>query len=61
MKDYLVNVKYIQSTDMIVNAINKKDAIKKVEGLFKNHIKNNTIREKIFSKSPDFKYKIIRK
>lgn len=61
MKDYLVTIKCINTTSVMVKASNKKEAKKKVEGLFKNHIKNNTIREKIFSKSPDFKYKIIRK
>ena len=33
MKDYLVDVKFIQKTSMKVNAYNKRDAIRKIDNL----------------------------
>lgn len=57
MKDYLVNIKYIQSTNMIIKAINKKDAIYKVNDVLNNIDLSN----KIFDNEPFFKYKATRK
>ncbi len=56
MKDYLVNIKCIQSTSMIIKAINKKDALNKV-----NDVLNNiNLSNKIFDNEPFFKYKATR-
>lgn len=60
MKDYLVNVKYIQSTDMIVNAINKKDAIKKVNDVLNKSLNSKKLSNKIFDNDPFFQYKVTR-
>lgn len=60
MKDYLVNVKYIQSTDMIVNAINKKDAIKKVNDVLNKSLNSKKLSNKIFGNAPFFQYKVTR-
>lgn len=57
MKDYLVDVKFIQSTNMMVNASCKKDALKKVESLLKNYSNSNKDINFIFDGSYEFKYK----
>lgn len=58
MKDYLIDVKYIQSTSMIMNALNKKDALKKVDVLIKNYVESNNELSTLFDKAPIYKYKI---
>lgn len=60
MKDYLVNVKYIQSTSMIIKAISKKDAIKKVTEVLNKCLNSKKLSNKIFDKEPFFQYKVTR-
>lgn len=57
MKDYLVDVKFIQSTNMMVNASSKKDTLKKVNSLLKNYSNSNKNINFIFDGSYEFKYK----
>lgn len=57
MKDYLINVKCIQTMDVMVNAKTKKQAIAKLDKLIKEHANNKDL-GKILYKSPKFKYKV---
>lgn len=58
MKDYLVDVKFIQKTRMKVNAYNKRDAIRKIDNLLKQNIKDKSKLMNIFGKGFYLKYKI---
>ena len=57
MKKYLVTIKKIQMTKMIVSATSSNKAIEKVDELLTNSIENNVSLEKTFDKSPFFRYK----
>jgi len=58
MKDYLVDVKFIQKTSMKVSAYNKMDAIRKIDNLLKQNIKDKSKLTNIFGKDFYLKYKI---
>lgn len=58
MKDYLVDVKFIQKTSMKVNAYNKRDAIRRIDNLLKQNIKDKSKLTNIFGKDFYLKYKI---
>lgn len=58
MKDYLVDVKFIQKASMKVNAYNKRDAIRKIDNLLKQNIKDKSKLTNIFGKDFYLKYKI---
>ena len=58
MKKYLVTVKRIQITSMMVNGKNTTDAINKVNDLMLKCEKNKVSFEKIFDLNSSFKYKV---
>ena len=58
MKKYLVTVKRIQITSMMVNGKNTTDAINKVNDLMLKCEKNKVSFEKIFDQNSSFKYKV---
>lgn len=58
MKKYLINIKKIQITNMLVNAKNKKTAIDKVSDLLMNNISDSTHLNKIFNEKPLFEFKL---
>ena len=60
MKDYLVDVKFIQKTSMKVNAYNKKEAIRKIDNLLRQNIKDKSKLTNIFGKDFYLKYKIFK-
>lgn len=55
-KDYLITIKKIEITEMMVNDTSKAKAIKKVDDFLNNCIKNNISLTKTFNKKPFFKY-----
>ena len=58
MKDYLVDVKFIQKTSMKVNAYNKKEAIRKIDNLLRQNIKDKSKLTNIFGKDFYLNYRI---
>lgn len=60
MKDYLVDVKFIQKISMKVNAYNKKEAIRKIDNLLRQNIKDKSKLTNIFGKDFYLKYKIFK-
>lgn len=56
MKDYLVNVRCIQSTGILVKALNKNDAILKVKGVLNKSINSENTHNKLFNDKPFFEY-----
>ena len=57
MKKYLVTVKKIQTTDMIVSEVSGQKAIIKVADLMNKCVENNIKLEKTFEKKPVFIYR----
>lgn len=58
MKKYLVTVKKIQATDMIISENSGQKAIIKVADLMNKCVENNITLDKIFDRKPNFIYKI---
>ncbi len=55
-KDYLITIKKIEITEMMVKETSKAKAINKVDTLLNNCIENNVNLSKTFNKKPIFKY-----
>lgn len=63
MKKYLITIKKIEKTSMMVSETSRKKAIEKVDKVLKEYVKKNISLDKTFTNSPFFVYKaeLIRK
>lgn len=56
-KNYMIKVKMIKETEMIVSEKSMQKAMMKVSKVLNNYVENNIDLKKIFDKKPNFLYK----
>lgn len=57
LKDYLITIKKIEITEMMIRDTSKTKAIRKVDDFLHNCIANNVNLDRTFDKTPFFSYK----